>query len=79
MWWAKEGIQAAHPEQTDAAEVQPNRKRRWLVDRSDLLVGLGVVLIGVALWFLVGWAGVLAWCGFLLTAVGVAEARKDKR
>ena len=46
------------------------------MDRSDVLVGLGVLLIGVALFFLVGWAGVLAWCGFLLLAVGVAEARK---
>lgn len=46
------------------------------MDRSDVLVGLGVMLIGVALYFLVGWAGVLAWCGFLLLAVGVAEARK---
>lgn len=46
------------------------------MDRSDVLVGLGVLLIGVALFFLVGWAGVLAWCGFLLLAVGVAEARR---
>ena len=41
-----------------------------------MLVGLGIALIGVALYFLVGWAGVLAWCGFLFLAVGVAEARK---
>ena len=46
------------------------------MDRSDVLVGLGVLLIGVALWFMVGWPGVLAWCGFLLLAVGVAEARR---
>ena len=46
------------------------------MDRSDVLVGLGVLLIGVALFFLVGWAGVLAWCGFLILAVGVAEARR---
>ena len=79
MWWAKEGIQAAHPEQTDAGDVRTRNKRRWELDRSDVLVTLGVVLMGVSLWFLVGWAGVLAWCGFLLTAVGVAEARKVKR
>ncbi len=48
------------------------------MDRSDVLVGLGVMLIGVALYFLVGWAGVLAWCGFLIMAVGVAEARRRK-
>jgi hypothetical protein len=46
------------------------------MDRSDVLVVLGVLLIGVALFYLVGWAGVLAWCGFLLLAVGVAEARR---
>jgi hypothetical protein len=46
------------------------------MDRSDALVGLGVLLIGVALYFLVGWAGVLAWAGFLLVAVGVAEVRR---
>lgn len=48
------------------------------MDRSDVLVVLGVLLIGVALFYLVGWAGVLAWCGFLLLAVGVAEARRRK-
>ncbi len=48
------------------------------MDRSDVLVGLGVLLIGVALYYLVGWAGVLAWCGFLILAVGVAEARRRK-
>jgi uncharacterized membrane protein len=79
MWWAKEGVMQAHPEQTDAGDVQTTNRRRWMVDRSDVLVALGVVLIGLSIWFLVGWAGVLAWCGFLLTAVGVAEARKVKR
>ena len=48
------------------------------MNRADVLVGLGVLLIGAALWFLVGWPGVLAWAGFLLTAVGVAEARRVK-
>ena len=46
------------------------------MDRSDVLVVLGVLLIGVALFYLVGWAGVLAWCGFLLLAVGVAARRR---
>lgn len=50
--------------------------RGWCVDRSDALVGVGALLIGAALWFLVGWPGVLAWLGFLLTAVGVAEAKR---
>ena len=79
MWWAKEGIQATRPEQTGEVNMRTTNTRRWMVDRSDVLVGLGVVLIGVSLWFLMGWAGVLAWCGVLLTAVGVAEARKVKR
>lgn len=52
---------------------------RAVIDRSDVLVGLGVLAIGLALWFVWGWPGVLGWCGFLLTAVGVAEARKVKR
>lgn len=46
------------------------------VDAADGLVLLGALLIGAALWFLVGWPGVLAWLGFLLTAVGVAEAKR---
>lgn len=46
------------------------------VDAADGLVLLGALLIGAALWFLVGWAGVLAWCGFLVMAMGVAEARR---
>ena len=47
-----------------------------MMDRSDVLVGLGVLLMGVALYFLVGWAGVLVWAGFLILAVGMAEARR---
>lgn len=46
------------------------------MDRSDALVGAGVLLIGAALWFLLAWPGVLAWAGFLMLAIGVAEARK---
>jgi hypothetical protein len=46
------------------------------MDRSDVLVAFGVALIGLALYFLLGWAGVLAWCGFLILAVGVGEARR---
>jgi len=49
------------------------------VGTADWLVLLGLLLIGAALWFLVGWAGVLAWCGFLLLSVGVAEARKARK
>ncbi len=48
-------------------------------DRADALVGLGALLIGAALWFLMGWPGVLAWAGFLVMAIGVAEARRKIR
>ncbi len=54
-------------------------RERAPVDVSDGLVGLGLVCIGAALWFLVGWAGVLALCGVLLIAVGVAEANRRSR
>jgi hypothetical protein len=43
---------------------------------ADASMLLGTVLIGVGMYFLVGWAGVLLWCGLLLLAVGVAEARR---
>lgn len=46
------------------------------MDRSDGLVAAGALLIGAALYFLVGWPGVLAWAGFLVMAIGVAEARR---
>jgi hypothetical protein len=45
---------------------------------GDLLVLLGLFSLGAALWFLAGWVGVLALCGTLLIAVGVAEARNRK-
>lgn len=48
------------------------------VGTADWLVLLGVALIGLALWFMVGWAGVLAWCGVLAVAAGVAEARRNR-
>ena len=48
------------------------------MDRSGDLVGLGVLPLGATVYFLVGWAGVLAWCGFLMLAAGVAEARRRK-
>ena len=47
------------------------------MSRADVLVGLGVLLIGAAMYYLVGWPGVLAWLGFLLTAIGVGEARRS--
>ncbi len=48
------------------------------MDRSDVLVGVGVALIGVAVYFMSGWPGVLAWCGLLLLAAGMGEARRRK-
>jgi hypothetical protein len=42
---------------------------------SDVLAVLGLMLIGVGLWFLLGWPSVVIWSGVLLVAIGVGEAR----
>jgi hypothetical protein len=50
-------------------------KIRARVGRADVLVLLGLLLVGAAMWFAVGWVGVLFLTGLLLVAVGVGEAR----
>ena len=46
---------------------------------SDALVGVGAVLIGLGIYFLMGWPAVLVWCGVLVMVIGVAEAKRRTR
>lgn len=52
-------------------------RSRARVGRADVLVLLGLLLVGAAMWFAVGWVGVLFLTGLLLVAVGVGEARRQ--
>ena len=45
-----------------------------MTDYTDLLVLLGVVLLGYAVWASAGWPGLLGYVGALLIVVGVALA-----
>jgi type IV secretory pathway TrbD component len=46
------------------------------VGLADAAMLLGVLLVGLALWLLASWPGLLLWCGALLMAVAVAETRR---
>jgi hypothetical protein len=50
-----------------------------MTDYFDLMVVFGVLLLGLAVWLLAGWPGVLGYIGTLLIVVGVALAWRAGR
>lgn len=47
-----------------------------MFDLNDVLIGLGVLLLGAAAWWSAGWPGLLGFAGALLVIVGVALAAR---
>ncbi len=50
-----------------------------MIDGYDLLIMLGLLLVGLAVWLVAGWPGVLGYGGAVCLALGLVGAVRGKR
>ena len=59
--------------------VGPPGHTTEMIDGYDLLIMLGLLLVGLAVWLVAGWPGVLGYGGAVCLALGLVGAVRGKR
>ncbi len=50
-----------------------------VLDLPEILASIGIAFLGVALYFLLSWPGLLGYCGMLLIIFGMFLASRPKK